>query len=188
MDTSGINPPIVKVEQRADGDREIQCVIGPARRAHGLEIDVGDRRRVVIHLVNESKQRLVTVVERRRFDVLQNAVDERRITQQFRRNCGVGLQSKRAMIALRGVGGDQFADSWTDRSRATKDLLGKPRQMFGRSRQKREEVPDLWILRALCSHLLDQCAVRTRLRVVLDTRQEHRLHTRMIVGHSNAEC
>ena len=36
--------------------------------------------------------------------------------QQFRRNCGVGLQSKRTIVAVRGVRGDQLADPGAERA------------------------------------------------------------------------
>ena len=40
------------------------------------------------------------VVERRRFEVGQDAFNERRVSKEFRRNCGVGLQSKRTLVSL----------------------------------------------------------------------------------------
>ena len=98
--TRRIDPAIVEIEQRADGDREIQCFVCPACRAGDFEITLDDFRRIVIDLVDESKQCLVLFVERRRFVVNQDRIDQRGIPEELRRNCGVGLQSKRAVVAL----------------------------------------------------------------------------------------
>ena len=46
-------------------------------------------RRLVIDLVHQPEEGLVTIVERRRFHVAHDAFDERVITEQLRRNCGV---------------------------------------------------------------------------------------------------
>jgi hypothetical protein len=59
-----VNPAIVEIEQRADRDGEVERVIRPAGGAGDVEIAFGDRRRLVIHLVDESEQRLVLFVER----------------------------------------------------------------------------------------------------------------------------
>lgn len=54
----------------------------------------------MIHLIDESEQRLVPVVESRRLDIAEYTGDQVGIGQQFRRNCGVGFQSKRAVVLL----------------------------------------------------------------------------------------
>jgi hypothetical protein len=53
----------------------------------------------MIHHVDEAEERLVTVVERARFDVGQYRFDQRSIAEKFRRNCGVRLDSKRTGVA-----------------------------------------------------------------------------------------
>jgi hypothetical protein len=100
MDACCVNPAIEEIEHRADRYREIERFVGPARCAHEVEIVVRDCRRLMIHLVNESKQRLVRFIECRRLEIGQDGVDQCRVAKKFRRNCGVGLQSKWAVVAL----------------------------------------------------------------------------------------
>jgi hypothetical protein len=130
----------------------------------------------VVHRIDEAKERLVLVVERRRFEIGQDAFNERGVPEQFRRNCGVGLQSKGTLVALGRVRRNQLTQPWTERRRPAQDLLREPREVFGRLRQVGKEVPDLGVLGALRAHLLDERSIRTRLRVVLDIRQEHGFH------------
>ena len=174
--TGRVDPAIVEIEERADGNREVERLVGPARGASGIEIAFGNLRRLVIHLVDESKQRLVLFVEDRRFVVGQDGIDEGRIVQKFRRNCGVSLQSKGAMIAPRRVGGNQFAQAGAERRGAAEDLLREACEMIGCAWQKREQMPDLRVLRALASHLIDERFVGPGLWILLHTREKHRLH------------
>ena len=64
VDAGGIDPAVVEIEERADGDREIQLLVRPAGGSHRIEIRGRDVRRVVIHRVDEAEERLVPVVER----------------------------------------------------------------------------------------------------------------------------
>jgi hypothetical protein len=130
----------------------------------------------VVHRIHESKERFVLVVERRRFEIGQDAFNERGVPKQFRRNCGVGLQSKRTLVSLGGVSRDELTQPWTERRRPAQDLLREPREVFRRLRQVGKEVPDLRVLDALRLHLLDERPIWARLRVVLDIRQEHGFH------------
>jgi hypothetical protein len=115
--TRRIDPPIVEIEQGADRDGKIKRFVRPARGARDVQIGVRDLRRLVIHLVDESKQRLVLFVESRRLQIGQDRVDQHGVTQEFRRNCGVGFQSKRAVIALRCIRRDELAYPGTERRR-----------------------------------------------------------------------
>jgi hypothetical protein len=110
------------------------------------------------------------VVERRRFEVGQDAFNERGVPKQFRRNCGVGLQSKGTLVSLGSVSGDELTQSWTERRRPTQDLLCEAREVIRRLRQVGKEVPDLRVFDALRLHLLDERSIRARLRIVLDIR------------------
>ena len=170
MHAGSVDPPVVEIEQRAHRDGKVQRFVGPAGGASSVEIGLGDRRRVVVHRIHESKQRLVLVVERRRFEVGQDAFNERGVSKQFRRNCGVGLQSKRTLVSLGGVRCDELTQPWTERRRPAQDLLREPREVIGRLRQVGKEVPDLRVFDALCLHLLDERSIRARLRIVLDIR------------------
>ena len=174
--TRGIDPPIEKIEQGADRDGEIQRVVRPARGARDVQVGGCDPRRLAIHLVDESKQRLVRFVETRRLQVGQDRVDQRGIAEQLRRNCGVGLQSKRAVIALRRKRSDELAEPWTERCRSAQDLLREPRQVLRRARQIREQMPDLRVFSPARLRLLDEQAIWAWLRVLFDAWQEHRFH------------
>src|SRR5437773_7591737 len=88
------------------------------------------------------------------------------------------LQSKRAIVAVGSVRSDQLAQSRTERSRSTQDLLSETRQMLGGLLAEREEMPDLRVLPSTSRHHLDEIAVRTGLRAVFDIRQKHGIHGR----------
>ena len=64
MHAGCIDPPVVEIEERADGDRKIDGFVRPTRCAQRVELGRLDARRVVVHLVDESEERLVPVVER----------------------------------------------------------------------------------------------------------------------------
>ena len=115
MHACRVDPPVVKIEQGADRNGEIKGFVRPSLGARDVQIDGRDRRRLVIHLVDESEERLVLFVEARGLQIGEDRVDQRRIAQEFRRNCGVGLQSKFAVIALRRKRGDQLAYPGTER-------------------------------------------------------------------------
>jgi hypothetical protein len=100
VDAGGVDPPIVEIEQRAHSDGEVQLLIAPSTLANVVQVGVDDGRRLVIYLVYEPEQRLVSFVETRRFDIPKHVMDEFVITKQFRRNCGVRLESKRAVVLL----------------------------------------------------------------------------------------
>ena len=89
MHASRVDPPIVEVEQGASRDDEVQRFVGPARCPNSIEIRLSDRRRALVHLVYESKQRLVPLIELRGFQIDQDALDERSVAKQFRCNCSV---------------------------------------------------------------------------------------------------
>jgi hypothetical protein len=100
VDAGGVDPSIVEIEQRAHSDGEVQLLIAPPALANVIQIGFEDGRRLVIYLVDEPEQRLVPLVETRRFDIPKHVMDEFVITKQFRRNCGVRLESKRAVVLL----------------------------------------------------------------------------------------
>jgi hypothetical protein len=60
----------------------------------------------------------VLFVERRSFEIAQHAPNQLLISQQFRRNCGVGLQSKRTIVAVRSAGRDEFPNAGAERRRS----------------------------------------------------------------------
>jgi hypothetical protein len=124
----------------------------------------------VIHLVDESKQRFVPIVERRGLDTFEDTADERFVAKQFRRDRGVGLDSKRTIVPLRGIRGDELPYAWRERRRAAKNLLGEPREMLRGLRAVGEQVPDLRILAALPLHHLNRITIRPRLGALFHIR------------------
>jgi len=73
MYAARIYPAIVEIEQGAGGDREIDRFVVPAggvERFHVIRCDPG---RIVVNFVDETKQRLVFVVEAGVFEVSQHA-------------------------------------------------------------------------------------------------------------------
>jgi len=149
---AGIDPAVVEIEERADRNSEVDRLVGPSQVAERNHVGGGNARRIVIHLVDEAEERLVLFVERRSFEIVQNAPDQVLISQQFRRNCGVRLQSKWTIVAVGSARGDQFAHARAEWRRSTENLLGKARQVVGGFRQEGEHVPDLRVLGAVVAH------------------------------------
>jgi hypothetical protein len=98
VDTRRIDPAVVKVEQRTDCDREIQLFIGPPGFSQSRGIFGRQRIRLAVDAIQKPEQQLVFLVQRGLGRVADNALDEREISEQLRRNCGVRLDSKRASI------------------------------------------------------------------------------------------
>ena len=138
MDTGRIDPPVVEVEQRAHRDREIERFVGPTGRPHNGDIRISDRRRRIVHLVDEPKQRLVLFVEPGRPDIRQYRFDERLVAKQLRRNCGVRFQSKWAMVTPGRVCGNQLAQPGTERCGPAEDFLRETSEVLRRFWQIRE--------------------------------------------------
>jgi hypothetical protein len=136
MHTRRIDPPVVEVEEGANRDSKVEFLVCPLGGARLFEIIGTNTRRVAVDLVEQPEESLVTVVERRRLNVTKDGVDEFSVTKQYRRNCGVRLDSKRTTIALRGVRGDQLTKTWAERRWATKNLLRESSKMISGGRQK----------------------------------------------------
>ena len=72
----GIDPAIVEIEERADGDGEVDGFVGPADLTERGHIVGCDARGIVVDLVDEAEQGLVLLVERRGFEIVDDAFDE----------------------------------------------------------------------------------------------------------------
>jgi hypothetical protein len=68
--------------------------------------------RVPIHFTDKSEEPLLFLVEGRILHIAKNSHYKVFAAEQFRRNCGVRFQSKRAMIFVRGICRNQFPDAW----------------------------------------------------------------------------
>jgi hypothetical protein len=84
-----VNPAIVEVEQRTDGDGEVDCFVVPSNLVKRLHIFRRNLRRIVIHLIDKPEQRFVFFVERRILEILQHGPDQLLVTQKLRRDRGV---------------------------------------------------------------------------------------------------
>jgi hypothetical protein len=98
MNTACVDPSIVEVEERAYGNGEIDRVVVPSHFVEGLHVVARDSRRIAIDLVDEPEQGLVLFVQSGRIWILQDAPDKFLAAQQFRRDRGVRLDSKRAVV------------------------------------------------------------------------------------------
>src|SRR5579871_5356618 len=81
-------------------------------------------------------------------------------SQQVRRNCGVILRSKRAVVMVGSERRNQLPNSGSDRPLASHDGLGKLSQVEGGVRMEAEQMPDLRILGAARPRHADQIGHR----------------------------
>ena len=65
MYAAGIDPPIIEIEQGADRDRQIDGIVIPTGGVKWLHIFRRNSRRVVIHLMHETKQSFMLFVQPR---------------------------------------------------------------------------------------------------------------------------
>lgn len=98
MDARGIDPAVVKVEQGADGNGVVELLVGPAHGAQRGEVLGRNRRRSMIHPVDEAEQRFLGGRQRRVVQILEDGRYQPFVAEQFRRDRGVGLRSERAMV------------------------------------------------------------------------------------------
>jgi hypothetical protein len=176
VDPGGIDPAVVEVEEGADGDGVPDLFVVPTllvERDHVGGTNVG---RIVIDLVDEAEHGFLAVVEGRGIEVSEDGFDEGVIVVEFRRDRGVRLRSKRAVVALGGIGGDELAEGRSERGRFAEDLLGEAGEMLGGGGLEGEQVPDLRVLLAGLLHGIDGFGVGGGLVGALETREEHGLH------------
>jgi len=132
--TRRIDPSVVEVKEGAYCDPKVELLVCPFGGSRRSEIVGTNTRRVAVDLVEQPEESLVTVVECRRLNVSKDGVDEFGVTKQHRRNCGVRLDSKGTMVALRGVRGDQLTETRAERRWAAEDLLCESSQMISSRR------------------------------------------------------
>ena len=113
----------------------------------------------MIDFADEAKESFLALGEPRRLYVVQNALHQIFITQQFRRDRGVRLRSKRAVIQAGRIAGDQFADTGRQGRRFTKHFLGEPFQMRSGRHLERKHVQDLRVFWPGPTHHVDGLGV-----------------------------
>ncbi len=106
--SGGIDPAVVKIEQAADVDGIVDGFIGPAGVVHPGNVRGPDGDRVAVYFLDKPEQGLFRVRDGRSGVVGDDRIDLGAVFQQFRRNCGVALDSKRTLIARRSECGNQF--------------------------------------------------------------------------------
>lgn len=111
MHAGCIDPAVIEIKQGAHRDGAVNVRVRPAHIVKRLHIVCGNMNRVKIHFADESEEPLLFFVKRRIFQIAKNSPHKVFAAEQFRRNCGVRFQSKRAMIFVRGIRRDELADS-----------------------------------------------------------------------------
>ena len=180
---AGVDPAIVEIEHGADGDGEIDSVVLPTHCVERQHIFGRDARRVAIHFIDEAEEGFMLLVKPGGFEIAEHAPDQVFVAQQFGRDRGVRLESKRAIIAIGGVSGDQFADAWAEGARTAQNFLRETGQMIGGPGHKGEHMPDLRILGLAVAHHADHVRKGSRLGVLFHAGQKHRLHRWVLVRH-----
>lgn len=76
VNACGVDPSIVEIEERANGDGEIDRFIRPARVVQWHHVFGANPRRFAIDLVDEAQQNLFRLAEPRRLEVAKNPPDQ----------------------------------------------------------------------------------------------------------------
>ncbi len=106
VDAGGVDPTVIEIEEGADGDGVVYGVVGPTYFVKGLHVVGAHGGGIVVDLPDEAQQGFLFLGESGGFQVAEYALDQLFTAQQFSRNCGVGLQSKGAIVLVRSIGGD----------------------------------------------------------------------------------
>ena len=112
MNAACVDPPVVEIEQRADGDRIVDSFVRESRFVEWCYVRRLNGDGIVVHLSHKAKQDFLRFGEQRGFYVREHTRDQFRAAKQFRRDRGVRLRSKRAIVQLGRVGGNQLPNAW----------------------------------------------------------------------------
>jgi len=123
----GVDPVVVELEERADGNRVVESFVRPPGFENPIDILLTDRRRVVDHFSNEGVERPVLVREWGRVDVGQNTLNEIPISEQLRRDRGVGADSEEALVEFGGQRRDELPLARWERRGAAHHFLCESR-------------------------------------------------------------
>lgn len=94
MNSAGVNPAVIEIEQRTDREGVVDRLIGVAHRVQRLDIRRPDVARITIDLGDEAQQGFFGFGQKGRLHVGEDAIDEFPAAQEFRRDRGVRLRSK----------------------------------------------------------------------------------------------
>jgi hypothetical protein len=177
VDARRIHPAVIEIEQCAHCDREVDRLVVPSCFVQRLHIGSGDPWRVVVYLRDEPQHGFVFFIQVRSLQIMERSPNQFLAPKQFSRNCGMRLQSKRAVIARRRERRNQLAHTGSERRRPSHYFLGKVGEMSRRFRSVREQVPDLRVLFPGRLERSDTVGPRSRLRGLFHMLQEHRILT-----------
>jgi hypothetical protein len=103
-----VDPTVVKVEQRANGDGVIDRLVCIAFRMQSFDVLRLNGVRFIIYLSNKPHQGLFRFRQHGGFEIGKDARNEFFAAEQFRRDRGVRLRSKRTLIQMGSIGRDQL--------------------------------------------------------------------------------
>ena len=142
-DAGRINPVVVELEERADGYRVVESLIGPAGPARHIHVVLPNGGGFANHFLDEGIKRPVLVGNRRAVEIIQDTLYQCAISVQLRRDRGVGANSEKALIELRCERRDELALPGRERRRAAHHTLREQRQVLGSLGLKGKEMHDL---------------------------------------------
>jgi len=108
VDAGGVDPTVIKIEQRADSDRVVDRFVLPPYGAKGCQIVGGDLRRLMVYAVDEAEERFFLVAEIGVIEIADRLSDEGFavgsdffLFEEHRRDRGVRLESNQKEKSLR---------------------------------------------------------------------------------------
>ena len=81
VDAAGINPTIVEIEERADGDGVIDGFVGKTGGVQSGDIGRANGDRIFIHLTDKAEQSFIGIAQFRSFEIGDHAVHQIMILQ-----------------------------------------------------------------------------------------------------------
>jgi hypothetical protein len=100
VNAASINPAIVEIEERANRNRVVDRFIAIANRVQSSNVFRLDPNRISIHFPYKTKKLFLRIRQRAALRILQHTFHQFGIVQQFRRDRGVRLRSKRTFVQL----------------------------------------------------------------------------------------
>ena len=98
LHAGGVDPAVEEVEQAADHNGIVNGFVGPAGQVQTLDIGDLDGRAVAVDFLDVGQQRFFSFRDGRGAIVFEYGFDLGSILEQFRRDRGVALDSKGAVV------------------------------------------------------------------------------------------
>lgn len=116
VNTAGVDPTVIEIEQCTNSNRIIDRLVRISDRVQRFYVVRLNGNRFEIHLTHKTQQSLLSFRKRAAIKIGEYAIHELLAAEQFRRDRGVRLRSKRTLIEMRRVSGNEFAESRGERS------------------------------------------------------------------------